>query len=469
MVNYKRIRGIFIEIMKKFLSKYIAPILWRYGKHSRRYEIYEYLKEQQWKSLEENIGVQKDKLYKILDYSIKNIPYYKRTALENNITVNSETVFNDIKKFPILTKEIIRKEFENLYNHSQKGKLIRNTTGGTTGQPIEFLQDKNFKDWASATKMLFSNWCGLEDGELAVMLWGSERDILERTKKINDYLIEYLMNDTILNSFNMSKASMDQYIKFILEKKPGLLIAYVQAAAELARYMNEKGAKLSFNLNVMTSAGTLFDYQRNLIEKQFGGEVFNKYGSREASDIACECEKHEGMHINILTHYLEILDDNLEEVKQENEIGEVYVTNLENYTMPMIRYRIGDSAKITNKKCSCGRGLPLIKTIIGRNIEGIRNANGKFIPAEFFIHFIGVVFNKGYIDRFQVIQDSLNQITIRVKINSTELFEQFKPEIEKNIKKVFETELNVVWKIEKKIEDPSSGKFNYVVSDVNSN
>ena len=215
----------------------------------------------------------------------------------------------------------------------------------------------------------------------------------------------------------------------------------------------------------MVSAGTLYEFQRETIKNVFKGKIFNKYGSRDAGDMACECDKGK-LHQNIFTHYIEILDKNLKEVK-ENEVGDIYVTVLNNYSMPFIRYRIGDSAKYTSETCTCGRGLPLIKNVIGRSIDSLENVNGKFIPAEFFIHFIGVVFNDGIIDRFQVIQDRIDSIIIRLEIRDMIKFNKNKRKIEKVIEKVFENRVKITWKFENKIEDEKSGKFRYVISELN--
>jgi phenylacetate-CoA ligase len=260
----------------------------------------------------------------------------------------------------------------------------------------------------------------------------------------------------------MSEIKMKEYVETIQRKKPEIIIAYTQSAEELAMYINKINYKFSKSINVMTSAGTLYDHQRKIIKKAFGGEVFNKYGSREASDMACECKKHEGLHVNILTHYLELLDDNLRDVK----VGDIYVTCLDNFAMPFIRYKIGDRGSVENKACPCERGFPLFKKIEGRSMDFLRNANGKFIPAEFFIHFIGVVFNKGYIDRFQVIQNSLEKITIKIVLKKNQEFEKYKLEIEKNIQKVFETPLKIEWKMVDKIETEKSGKFRYIINNL---
>jgi phenylacetate-CoA ligase len=451
--------------MREYLSKYIGILLWKYGRGSDRFDFFQELRRNQWNSIEKNRLLQRKKLFDLVQFSIENIPYYKNIAREGAITISEKTIFEDIRKFPVLTKEIIRREFDNLC-YQKNTEYIRNMTGGTTGQPLVFYQDKHFKDHAASGKMLFFEWAGLRYGELLFQLWGSEKDILESKKGLNDYLIKNLMNIQTLNSFNMSNENMKGYVDKINSEQPRLMLAYTQSAVELARYVIRNNMKIVAPLNVMTSAGTLYDSQRHLIERAFGGKVFNKYGSREASDIACECERQQGIHINILDNFIEVLDDKLENVSREGQTGDIYVTCLNNFTMPFIRYKIGDSATVTEKSCDCGRGFPLLRHIIGRSMDGIRNAHGKFIPAEFFIHFIGVVFNKGYIDRFQVIQDSLSQINIRVTVNNNALFMEFQPEIERNIKKVFETPCTIVWKLEERIEDPPSGKFRYVISNV---
>jgi phenylacetate-CoA ligase len=205
---------------------------------------------------------------------------------------------------------------------------------------------------------------------------------------------------------------------------------------------------------------------QELIGNVFQCRVFNRYGSREVGSIACSCEKNEGLHVSVWNNYLEILDDNFRAVGPGG-IGRIYVTNLNNYSMPLIRYQIGDiGIAAENHECSCGRKTPLIKGVMGRHMEVFKTKNGKIIPAEFFIHFIGVVYNEGYIRKFQVVQKSYEQIVIRAVIGDMQKFNESKEKLVNSIKKVMGPDCRVDFEIVDEIQAYDSGKYLYTVSEL---
>ena len=122
------------------------------------------------------------------------------------------------------------------------------------------------------------------------------------------------------------------------------------------------------------------------MENSFGCKVFDKYGSREFSGIAYECEAHQGHHVVAESYVVEILKDG--RPAKPGEMGEVVVTDLNNYCMPLIRYRLGDVAVAVDPKasCACGRGLPLIGKIEGRVQALIFGKSGRYMPGTFFAH-----------------------------------------------------------------------------------
>jgi len=411
--------------------------------------------------------MQADKLKEILLYSYNNVPYYTHILGEAGIVIDGKINLINLSKVPILTKDIIREHFVDLKcKDLDKRKWYLNTSGGSTGEPVKFIQDNTSWDSGMGSKWFFSTFAGKFPGDKEIKLWGSERDILKGSIGYKAKLKNMLFNRILLNSFKMSEEDMMQYVDVINMNKPILIEAYVQSIYEFSKFITENKLNIHSPKGVITSAGTLYPEQKMLIEEVFNTKVYNRYGSREVGDMACSCEKDEGLHLNIFDHYIEILNDKLEPCKPE-EIGQVYVTTLNNYVMPLIKYKIGDMAVPANdEQCSCGRGLPLIKNVEGREISVFRTKDGKIIPGEFFIHFIGVVFNKGFISKFQVIQRDYDSIIIKVVVIDKLSFDNNRNKIINSIKKVMGEGCNVEFEFVDDIEPLKSGKYLYTISGV---
>jgi len=153
------------------------PLYWKYINRSKVLTYFQKLKEYQWHSLKGNLEIRRRKLFKLITYASQNIPYYQQVIKEHNIQFSEDTLFDDIKKFPLLTKEVIRNHFDELHRFRDK-TYYRNTSGGSTGEPVVFYQDKEYLDWANASKRLFNEWAGRKMGDPMVKLWGSLADIL---------------------------------------------------------------------------------------------------------------------------------------------------------------------------------------------------------------------------------------------------------------------------------------------------
>ncbi len=448
--------------MSTFLSHFVAPILWRFFLRSQRYRYYASMRCRQYDSLEKNKELQREKLFHIVNYAVQHIPYYKMIAKERGIVVDRKSIFSDIKKFPVLTKEIIRREGKNLCNPKIVAKV--NTSGGTTGEPVSFYQDQSTRDFGAATKMLFYEWAGRHDGEFMMSLWGSERDILQGGEGTRGWLVRYFTNVELLNAFKMTPQRMTAYWAMLKNKRPKLLLAYVQSAYELARYAEKKGLG-SLNIGaLMTSAGNLSRPVRMFLESVYQCKVFNRYGSREVGDMACSCEKGEELHLNIFNHFMEVLDTTDGEVDVQNS-GSIHITTLNNYAMPLLRYRIGDRSTGIDwtSPCFCGRGLPRIAKLLGRDVEVFLLSDGSIVDGEYFTH---LFYHKTWVEKFQVIQEALDTVIVRVvKIDSEKIVED-QVEIEMAIRTVMGERCVIVWEFVPEIDPLPSGKFLYTISKV---
>ena len=453
-----------LGIGAKLRRNIILPIYWKY---IRRYKVLDYYKElrnHQWNTVEENREIQRKKLYMLIKYANQNIPYYQRVIQEYNIQFSEDTIFDDIKKFPVLTKNIIRNNFDKLYKF-RDNTYYRNSSGGSTGEPVIFYQDKPYLEWATANKILFNEWAGRKIGDLMVKLWGSFRDALKGGQGFKGYLRQQLSGVTVLNSNRMTEKNMYEYAQRINNIKPCLILAYTSSIDEFAHFIRKNHLSIYSPQAIMTSAGVLYPEVRARIEEVFRAPVFNRYGSREVSDIACNCEKSHGLHLIPDIHYLEIVDDEGKEVKP-GKSGNIIITLLTNYTMPLIRYKIGDRGILSDKNSQCGRGLPLLESVTGRIKSTFKNKFGAYIDDDLFIRLFRL---KENIKQFQIIQEEIEYISINlVLIDETkfkDLDEDFK-EINQIIWKVMGDETKIKYNIVDEIESSPSGKYMYTFSRV---
>jgi len=408
--------------------------------------------------------MQADKLKEILLYSYNNVPYYTHVLGEAGVVVDGKINLANLSKVPILTKDIIREHFDDLKcKDLDKRKWYLNTSGGSTGEPVKFMQDNISWDSGMGGKWFFSTFAGKFPGDKEIKLWGSERDILKGSIDYKAKFKNMLLNRILLNSFKMSEEDMMQYVDIINMNKPILIEAYVQSIYEFSKFITENKLNIHSPKGVIASAGTLYPDQKKLIEEVFNTKVYNRYGSREVGDMACSCEKDEGLHLNVFDHYIAILNNNLEPCKSE-EIGQIYVTTLNNYVMPLIRYKIGDMAvPADDEQCSCGRGLPLIKQVVGREGSMIKTEKGVFDSTALTTSF----YYFESIKKYQVVQKQMEYIVINIVLTDDKLWKTEKIFIESKLKNILGNSVTFDFQIVKEIEPSKSGKYLYFISKVN--
>lgn len=430
---------------------------------SHQLHYYKELKERQWLSLEENLQEQARRLYDLVRFSICHVPYYRDLGFSME-EFSPENIFETIEKFPILTKEIIRQEGERLFpDISLNDWTYMDTSGGTTGAPVKFRHSGRFFDMDQGAKLLYDEWAGRKIGDRQIRLWGNERDIMSGKSDWKNKIYRWMRNETFLNTFVMTEEKIEQYIEEIKQKKPEMILAYVQSAEEIAKYLHNHHQKIEGITGVMTSTGALPNNLHDFISESFGRcPVLNRYGSREMGDMACSCDKNEGLHINTLSCFLEIVDDDGNRCRQ-GEYGQVLTTLLMDYSMPMIRYSIGDVAAFEEKQCSCGRGLPMLKEVKGRVCDWFKSSDGRKVHGEYFTH---LFYTETNIKQFQVIQEALDLIRVKLVINCSEWDkEAFQRQFTENLYKVL-GDIPVVFEYVEDIPVTASGKRAYTISKI---
>ena len=405
---------------------------------------------------------QENALRNLLLHAYKNVPYYSRILKENQVIKNGNVDLSKFKNIPILTKEIIRNEKITSKEYSTR-KWYYNTSGGSTGEPISFIQDEQYERWFRAsTDFYFKDMHGFDLGKAKqIQLWGDYEDLFQGKINLKEKIYNLLANILILNTLTLSEKNLNDYIKTINSYKPDLILGYATSLYELSLYAEKRKLKLFTPKIVVSSAELLRDDMRKKIENVFGMKIYNFYGSREVASLAGEC-KDGLMHIFSFNNLIEILDENNRPVK-DGEEGKIIVTNLHNYSMPLIRYEIGDIAILGPKICSCGNITPSLKKVIGRITDQfVREDGSKFSGLAFTLHF-----TKDWIKMFQVIQEDFKKIKILI-VKKNNANEADMKEIESKLRFLLGTDCKIEWNFVDHIPKTKRGKHMYITSLVKS-
>jgi phenylacetate-CoA ligase len=391
--------------------------------------------------------------------------YYHKIFRDIDLIQDNKINLSRFEEIPILTKEIIRKNQQDLVSDEIQSRIwFYNSSGGSTGEPTRLIQDNVYSTWGSATSYYyFKNILGIDEPSAKkVVLWGSERDLFKGSLSNKAKIQNWLFNTIFLNSFKMTGPDIEGYIRTINSEKPEIVRGYAGSLFELCRYAEQKKMLLYHPKIVLSAAENLSEEMREVIESNFGTKVYNFYGSRESSNLAGECK--EGLlHPFSFWNYLEVLDKDNRPVG-EGEEGRIVITNLFNYSMPLIRYEIGDMAVLGPRKCSCGHVLPTLKKITGRITDRFILKNGTTVPAEFFIHLLGVVCYEGSgFERFQVIQEDYDKIRINI-VAQKEISEHYKKDVDEKIRVVMGQECIILWQKVDDIPKTPTGKYLYTKS-----
>lgn len=406
--------------------------------------------------------IQDEKLKNLLQYAYENVPYYRRILGAARVVNNKTVNLARFSAVPFLTKDIIRENFEELKPKTLvRRKWFYNTSGGSTGEPVQFIQDREYWEKEIAATLFFFSLADKDIGERELKLWGSERDILEGSIGLKAKVQNWLYNRLLLNSFMITRETMYNYIIRWNTFKPRVVWAYVDSIYEMARFIEQEKLSVYSPAAIFVTAGTLYPGLRSYIEKIMHTKVLNQYGSREVGVIACECMKQSGLHIFQWKQFIEIVDKTGNPVPA-GEHGEIIVTNLENYAMPLIRYRIGDMGRISEEQCDCGMGLMLLKEISGRITDHFLRQDGTIIHGEYFTH---LFYFRPWVKKFQVVQKDFNHIEVKIE-KLAEPPENELEDIKEKIKAVMGAECIVNFIFEQTIKPLRSGKMQFTVSEI---
>ncbi len=403
------------------------------------------------------------KLEQLLLHAYNNVPYYHKLLPQCGVIIEGKVKLENFSRIPVLTKEIIRAQGKNLYSSDYKSrKPYENTSGGSTGEPVRFIQDKEYNDWNIATKIYFNIVLGKDLGRPEIKFWGSDRDILAGNLTVKDRLINLFYNRKFFNSYRLGEREIKNLIELNNRFKPIAYWAYMESALELSNYLSHHELYFHPPKIVISTIGPLTEEVREKIESNMNCKVYNQYGSREVGVVSCQCKKQRSMHTFPWWNYVEILDE--QGMAVQNQEGRVVVTTLHNYSMPLIRYDIGDVAIAGGWGCDCGRNSLLLKKVIGRTLGYFKKADGSLVHSHFLVQ---ALFFRDWIKRFQIIQDEIDHVLIKVQLNEdAKAVESDVEDITRKTKILMGDSCRVDFDYVEDINRTASGKYVYTLCKV---
>ena len=431
---------------------------WQLLKQQNSLQILPYLEKTQWLPADELLDLQWRRFGALLEHAYTHVPYYRHIMLDAGLDPVSLMRRRSLDKLPLLDRSIISRQRDLLRaTNIASERFVPNGTGGSTGEPLRFFDDRNESGWSEAAVFRSQRWFGVDVGDRTAFLWGANFD-LTKFQGISGRLKSRGLNLLMLPAWQLSETGSDVFWNKLVDFRPKLLVAYSGAIYNWARLLGTARASIPSLKAIVVSAETLHEDWRIAIEQSFKVPVYNRYGGRDIKFVAQECPRRKGLHINAENSLVEIVRDG--RAVAHGELGEVVITRLDNFAMPFIRYRSGDLGMMANTACECGRSLPLLAKIEGRVQDSIVTDDGRIVSGPFFAH---IMKDCPDVKEFQVHQLRRTQLLIQIVLDRERRFSS-QPRIERIVREYMGQNMRIDFELCDSIPLTRSGKRRVIVS-----
>ncbi|MCJ7646136.1 hypothetical protein MUO65_04450 [bacterium] len=404
--------------------------------------------------------LQNKKLRAIVKHAYENVPYYHKLFSSVKVKPKDIRTKEDLIKIPITTKKVFQRLpiSERVAKGVDINKCIRCRTSGSTGEPLDlFLSKRELSHRVAMQTRVY----GLNLTEKKVNILdhtplppeGSPATIFRKLKQCLNHL--GLWRRYYFSLFE----GPQELVSRLLEIRPDVIETQPSTLKLISQFVRENNVSGICPKSIFTRAELLSREDRKQIEAVFGTKLTDLYGIIEFGIVAWECEKHQGYHINSDIVLVEALRDNRQAYGEE---GEIICTDLTNYTMPFIRYALGDIGILSREKCDCGRNFPLIELIEGRSNDFITLPSGKIISP---ILLIIALENIDGISQFRLLQENINTFDVQI-VKARNFKETITEEVKRALGEILGRNTRISVNIVDEIPREKSGKIRPILSKV---
>jgi len=344
------------------------------------------------------------------------VPHYglslRRAGLKPGVPITPEAW----SRVPILTREQVQQAGERLHASELPrghGRVGTATTSGSSGRPVTMHKtDLSMFYWQcftlreelwhrrdhSATSMAIRRDEALQAGEPTGRLrrladWGAPLSVV------------YPSGPGVLLDY---RCTVSEQAETLAREQPAYLTTFPSLLHELLR----SGVRPQGLREVRTVGEALPDETRELCRERWGVPITDEYSAAETGPIACQCPERGGYHVHAESVLVEVLHPD-GTACAPGETGQVVLTALHNFAMPLLRYAIDDMAQV-GERCACGRTLPVLARIPGRARSMLVLAGGE---RRFPFYGHGALMRVSAIVQHQVVQKALDRVEVRLVVS----------------------------------------------------
>lgn len=447
----------FVPDIFSIVSRNVIAPLWAARERSPYLSYLKGLTQSKTLPLSQVQATQWQRFKKVLTHAYEQTEYYRTKFDAAGISPHDIISYDDLLRIPFLTKDDIRANKDAMVaKNFEYEALIPKKTSGSTGVSVELFVDDESMQWKRAVAVSYDRWAGWDIGEKIGAIWGNPQHNLNWRTKLRNLLLERFI---YLDTLKMDEDGMLTYYHCLKSYRPVLLFGHAHSLFLFAKFLEKRGLQDIRPKGIISTCMVLHDFERKTIEKTFNCKVTNRYGCEEVSLIASECQAHNGLHLNCDSLIVEFIRDG--KPVKPGEPGAIVVTDLTNFGMPFIRYKVGDVGIPSAKACTCGCTYPLMESLEGRVADYVITPDGNYISGislteNFAMHLPGV-------KQMQIVQERLDWLVFRL-VKGESFDEKTVQDIERLAHARFGDQMG--WQIEyvDSIQSESSGKFRFCIS-----
>ena len=425
----------------------------RYGKGY--YENRKFFKDFDTWPLEKKLEYQRKRLIEFIQFAYDNNEFYHK--LYSNIDLSEIHSVDDLKKLPIVDKEMLR---ENVATCTSKncGPTHEGHTGGTTGKSLSFQVSRADETERMAMLDHFKSRVGYEHLKMRRATFNGKHIVPPNQKKKVFWRYNKSCKQMIFSSFHITEENLQYYVKEFNRFKPEAIDGFFTSMLDLASYIKRHDIKLTFTpVAIFPTSETLTKEGRELLEEVFKCKVYDQYASSEGAPFVTEC-KNQVLHVELATGVFEKLKGS----------DEILVTSFTTHATPLIRYRIGDRMVFSEtEKCNCGNNSPIVSLIEGRKLDFLYTAEGAKINAGNASNLLKYLPN--VVIRSQFVQERMDQVTLLLEVDKAKFKEEHLVGLRKEFIHKFGENTELIIKCVDEIPREKSGKFRMIKNTMEGN